>query len=107
MSSSATLAYSATAFGPMSPANLEAAMSSIILDEAEIETATGCTLTSDITTLHLSVVTRTIIFDIAPATFQANFPLGTDQAAPFRGLYTQALSGGLNTLIAENPVVIA
>jgi hypothetical protein len=107
MSSTATLEYQATATGPTTPANLETAMAAVSLDENAIETITGCTLTSDTTTLAGAVATRTIVFAINTTQFEACFPAGTDQAAPFRGLYTQALSSGLNTFITEIPVVIA
>lgn len=107
MSSTATLAYSATAAGPTLPANLLTAMEAVNLDESEIETVTGCTLTSDTSALSGATATRTIVFAINTATFEANFPSGTDQAAPFRGLYTQAFSGALSCPIVETPVVIA
>lgn len=58
------------------------------------------------TTLVGAVATRTIVFDITGAAFQANFPVGTDQAAPFQGLYTQVLAGALNTKIMADPVVV-
>jgi hypothetical protein len=106
MSLTATLAYEATAVGPTVPANLEAAMQVVDLTFNAIEQATGCTLISDVTTLVGSIATRTIVFDINTAQFKAEFPAGTDQAAPFYGLYTQALSRALNSLITEIPPVI-
>jgi hypothetical protein len=107
VSNTATLVYHATAVGPTVPANLAAAMTAVDLDFVEIETATGCTLVSDITTTVGSVVTRTIVFDTNTAAFAERFPAGSDQASPFTGLYTMALSGGLNCLIKEDPVLIA
>jgi hypothetical protein len=81
-------------------------MTDIPLDYSGIEQATGAILNSDVTSLLGLVATRTIIFGIASAQFQGSFPVGTDQAAPFRGLYAQALSAGLNTKISEDPVII-
>lgn len=107
MSGIATLVYHATSFGPTSPAKLEAAMAAIVLDPSGIEQVTGAVLDSDSTTLLGTIATRTLIFDISGPQFQGSFPVGTDQAAPFRGLYKQALSAGLNTKITEDPVVIA
>jgi hypothetical protein len=106
VSITATLTYHATAAGPTSPAKLEAAMAAIPLDPGPIEQATGAVLNSDVTSILGFVATRTIIFGIASAQFQGSFPIGTDQAAPFRGLYAQALSAGLNTKISEDPVII-
>jgi hypothetical protein len=107
MSLTATLAYEAVAVGPTVPANLEAAMIAVDLTFSAIEQATGCTFLSDTTTLVGATATRTIVFDINTAQFIAEFPAGTDQAAPFYGLYTQALSGALNCPITEIPPVIA
>jgi hypothetical protein len=107
VSNTATLQYTATATGPTVPANLETAMAAVELDESAIETVTGCTLTSDVTTLVGSVATRTIIFGINNATFQGNFPAGTDQASPFRALYGSVLSAALACPVTEIPVVIA
>jgi hypothetical protein len=106
MSTTATLAYSATAVGPTTVADLETAMEDVPLDFTEIETVTGCTLTSDTTTVSGQVVTRTIVFSITAATFQTYFPPGTDQAGPFYGLYTHVLSHALACLItAADPVI--
>jgi hypothetical protein len=107
VSSTATLVYYATAVGPVVPAALEAAMAAVDIGEVQIETITGCTLTSDTTTLAGPIATRTIVFDIATAIFQEQFPPGSDQAGPFYGLYTQVLSGALDCPIAEVLPVIA
>jgi hypothetical protein len=107
VSSTATLTYSATAVGPTTVANLAAAMAAVDLDFGEIETATGCTFGSDTTTEVGQVVTRTIVFDINNATFLGNFPNGTDQASPFRNLYTLVLSESLACFITAGAVVIA
>lgn len=107
MSNTATLVYHATAQGPVTPTALEAAMAAVVLDPLPIEQITGCTLTSDNTTLGGSTATRTIVFAINTAAYVANFPAGTDQAAPFRDLYTHQLSGGLNCKVIEDPVAIA
>jgi hypothetical protein len=107
VSSTATLNYSATAQGPVVPSALEAAMAAVSLDFAEIEAATGCTLTSDVTTVSGGIAARNIVFDINHPRFQAEFPAGTDQASPFRGLYKQVLAIALSCPIVEIPVVIA
>jgi len=107
VSVSATLAYSATATGPTTPAALDTAMAAVDLTFDAIEQITGCTFISDITTTALTVVTRTIVFDINTAQFQSSFPPGSDQAAPFRGLYTQTLSAALDCIITEAAVVLA
>lgn len=107
MTVSATLSYTVTSTGPVSPAALEAAMTAVVLDPSGIEQATGATLTSDVTSLIGLTAERVLIFDIAGAAFQANFPPGSDQASPFRGLYLQSLSGALNSFVHENPVILA
>ena len=107
MSATATLVYHATAQGPVTPTALDAAMSGITLDKAPIEQMTGCTLVSDITTLGGATANRTIIFAINTAAYVANFPAGTDQAAPFRDLYTHQLAAGLKCKVLADPVVIA
>jgi len=106
MSTTATLEYSVTAFGPMLPATLEAALAAVALDEQAIQDQTGCTFNSDTTTLVGATASRTIVFNINTATFEANFPAGSDQACPFRGLYSQTISGALATFVTETPVVI-
>jgi hypothetical protein len=107
VSSTATLAYSATARGPVSVAALAAAMAAVAIDYTQIQEVTGAVETSDQTASTGQVVTRTIIFGITSAQFQSQFPAGTDQAQAFRGLYTQQLSQALDTYITETPVVIA
>jgi hypothetical protein len=80
------------------------------IDETQIETVTGATLTSDVTTLVGAMATRTIVFGINNPAFQANFPPldpNVDPASPFRGLYLQLLSASLNTKVVEDPVAIA
>jgi hypothetical protein len=106
MAATATLMYEATAVGPTQPADLEAAIAGLDLVFSAIEQSTGCTLLSDTTTLAGPVVTRTIVFDIHTAQFLASFPTG-QEAVPFIGLYTQALSGAVDSFITEVPVVIA
>jgi hypothetical protein len=106
MSNSCTIAYSATAVGPTTVTALETAMGLVALDEGAIETITGCTLTSDSTTSAGQVVTRTIVFNLTPAAFQANFPPPADQSAPFWNLYTGALAAALFCpVVAANPVL--
>jgi hypothetical protein len=90
----------------VTPATLETVMAGVVLGTDQIEQMTGAVLFSDITTLTGSTANRTVVFDITGAAFQANFPVGTDQAAPFRGLYTQVLSAAIKTKIIEDPVVI-
>jgi hypothetical protein len=107
MSSTAILSYSATAVGPVVPANLEAAMVAVDVQELGIEQITGAVLSGGATSIAGKVVTRTFIYDIATNLFQAQFPAGTDQASPFRGLFTQTLGAALKCPIAEAPVVIA
>lgn len=107
MSLTATLVYHATAQGPVTPDELEAAMTAVVLDPAPIQTITGCTLTSDTTSLGGATATRTLVFDINTAAYIANFPAGTDQAAPFRDLYTHQLAAGLMCKIVADPVAIA
>lgn len=107
MSTRATLVYHATVFGPTSPAALEAAMAALTLDPTPIQEATGAVLFSDTTGLAGSVATRTIVFNISPATFVARFPAGTDQASPFRDLYTHQLAAGLKTVITADAVVLS
>jgi len=107
MSTTATLVYTATKQGPITQAQLETAMAAVALDET-MPTLFGATLTSDVTNpLSTNQATRTIVFNISSAAFQANFPTGTDQAAIFHALYTSALSGGLRSIVVETPVVIA
>jgi len=107
VSSTATLAYEITAAPTVPVANLAAAVAAVALSFTAIETVTGCTLASDTTTTLGQVVTRTIVFDINTAQFIAQFPAGTDQACPFRDLYTHELAHFLNTKVAPQPVVIA
>ena len=107
MSTTATLAYSATATGPTTPAALEAAMAAVVLDPVPINEVTGSSLTSDTTGLAGPVATRTLVFNITSADFQTRFPPATDQASPFRDLFTHVLAHKLNTKIAVAPVVIA
>lgn len=107
MSTTATLAYSATATGPTTPAALEAAMAAVVLDPAPINEVTGSSLTSDITTISGATVTRTLVFNISSATFQTRFPVGTAQNSPFVDLFSHVLAHKLNTKIAVAPVVIA
>jgi hypothetical protein len=107
MSSSVTLAYHATAVGPATVTNLELAMGAVGLDVSEIETATGCTFTSDTLSSAGQVVTRTVVFNLTPAEFQANFPAGTDQASPFYGLYTQRLQRFLSCPVTADAPVLA
>jgi hypothetical protein len=104
---SATLSYTVTATGPVSPAALEAAMTAVVLDPSGIEQATGAVLSTDTTSLVGSTAERTLVFNIAGAEFQTRFPPGTDQSCPFIGLYKQALSGALNSFVVENPVILA
>jgi hypothetical protein len=103
MSTTATLVYSVVAVGPTVPANLEAAVAAVSLaqQEADFETVTGATLTSDTTTLVGVTVTRTIVFGITSAQFVQQFPAGTDQGAPFRGLFQQAIGGGVASPVKE------
>jgi hypothetical protein len=107
MSTSATLAYSVTAFGPTVPATLEAALAAVVLNYAGIEDMTGAVLASDTTGLTGSVATRTIVFTISGATFQLRFPPGSDQSAPFNNLYTQTLAAGVKSFVTSASVVIA
>jgi hypothetical protein len=107
MSSTATLAYSATAQGPTVPANLEAALAAIDLDPTPIFDMTAAVLATDTTTLTGTIATRTLVFNITNAEFQTRFPPTTDQACPFRGLYLQTIAGTLGTIVTEAAVVIA
>jgi len=101
----ATLRYHATATGPVTPTQLEAAMAAVDLMLDQIETVTGCTFQSDVTTLAGQVATRTVVFNVNTPDFIVNFPAGTE-AGPFYNLYTHVLSGRLNTFItADNPVI--
>jgi len=107
MSSTATLEYSVTAQGPITPTQIESALSGVLINYLPIEEITGAALSSDVTTLAGSVASRTIVFNITGVHFQTRFPPGTDQAAPFRGLYLQTLAGTLGAVVTEHPVVIA
>jgi hypothetical protein len=107
VSTTATLSYTVTAVGPTVPATLETALAAVQLDLNAIETMTGCTLASDTTGLSGSVATRTIVFNINTGAFEANFPAGTDQTAPFNSLYDGAISLALDCPCHANPVVIA
>lgn len=107
MSSVATLTYQATAVGPVVPANLEAAMAAVDVQDVGLEEITGATATGGSTGVTGATVTRTFTFNIATTEFQKRFPAGTDQACPFRAVYAQRLSGALNCFITEQPVVIA
>jgi hypothetical protein len=107
VSATATLTYHATVQGPITPTALAAAMAAITLDPLPISQMTGCTLTSDNTTLTGGTANRTLVFAINTAAYVANFPAGTDQAAPFRDLYTHQLAAGLKCKVLADPVVIA
>lgn len=107
MSSTATLTYEVTAVGPTVPSNLETAMAAVVLNHTGIAEITGAALASDTTTIAGPVVTRTVVFDIATTDFQRRFPVGSDQGAPFRGIYTSFFGAQFNTQVNEQPVVIA
>lgn len=82
-------------------------MLGVVLDPMPIMQMTGCTLTSDNTTLGGATANRTLVFAINTAAYIANFPAGTDQAAPFVDLYTHQLAAGLKCKVLADPVVIA
>ena len=102
MSNTATLVYTATITGPTTQTNLNTAMAAVALGLAAIAQLTGCALTSDTTANSgATQVTRTIVYDLTPAAFQANFPVSSDQSAPFRGLYKETLQTRLQCLVTE------
>lgn len=105
MSTTATLVYTVRPVPPVLLATLQAALAAVPIDPTEIETMTGCTLTSDVTNNDGTNAIRTIIFGL-PAAFQANFPQLATQASPFKNLYTHSIGAGLGSVVAVSPVVI-
>jgi hypothetical protein len=102
----ATLVYTVTRAKPIKIADLVTAVGNVVLTTDEL-TQCGVTLNSDITAMvdgdHAA---RTIVFDLS-ADFIVQFPDNTDQAAPFRGLFTQTLSAALKTVVAAAAPVLA
>jgi hypothetical protein len=107
MSTTATLKYVVSIQGPITQAALVAALTAIPLSITPLDVF-GASLTSDTTAAVGALeAERTIVFDIAGAQFQTNFPPGTDQASPFRGLYTQTIGQAIKSPVTEVPVAIA
>jgi hypothetical protein len=108
MAISATLEYFVTPQGPVSLAAMEAALAAVNLaqQEADLTTVTGALLTSDSTTTVGSQAVRTIVYDLTPAQFVLEFPVGTDQASPFRGVFEQTISSALSAVVKEVLVLV-
>jgi len=110
----ATLAYSMKPVAPITLAQLQAAVAAVDLQEESIQTATGCTLLSDITLSSGGVVTRTIEFTLTPQ-FQSNFTSKTlthalatgSWASPFNNLYTHTLGAKLGSAVQAAAPVFA
>lgn len=106
MTTSATISYAVTPSGPVSQAQLETALEAVSLDPT-VPNTLGATLTSDTTAIVGAAVVRTLVWNISSAEYQSNFPVGTDQGAPFRDLYTQTIGFFLKTKVTAGTVVIA
>jgi hypothetical protein len=97
-----TLAYTVQLISPnLTTAQLSALLAAVDVDKQAIQDITGCTLVSDTTT----GLTRTFVYDLT-AQFISEFPATSDQAAPFRDLYTHTLAAQLQSMItAAAPVI--
>ena len=105
MAVSATLVYTIAPATATPIAALDGAVNAVPLPTSDM-TQIGVTLASDTTAIVPPNVVRTIVFNLGPE-FNVDFPPGTDQAAPFRDLYTHALGAGLaSKVIASEPVVV-
>jgi hypothetical protein len=107
MPTQATLKYQIAPQGPVSLNALLAAAQPGVLPLPTGDMANfGATVFSDAAAINGGNVERTIVFHFQAA-FYTNFPNGTDQASPFRGLYTQILAYKLVSAVVEVPVVLA
>jgi hypothetical protein len=98
MSTQATLIYQITPVPPLSLNQLLAAVTAITLSTGDM-TNFGATLVSDTTTIEISLVQRTVVYDISSAQFQANFPGNANAASPFVDLFTHELGGALGMVV--------
>lgn len=106
MSATATLKYAVRIQGPITQAALIAALTAIPLSIVPLNLF-GVSLTSDTTAaVGVTGAERTIVYDISGAEFQTLFPPGSDQASPFRGLYTQTIGQVIKSPVIEVPVAI-
>jgi hypothetical protein len=106
VTTSATISYAVTPTGPVSQQQLMTALEAISLDPT-VPNTMGATLTSDTTAIVGAAVVRTLVWDISSSEFQTNFPVGTDQGAIFRDLYTQTIGFFIKSKVAAGTVVIA
>lgn len=103
---SATLTYTVTRFGPTKIASLNTAVAAVVLPTSQFAEI-GATLNNDTTsTTGADTIDRVIVFNL-DAKYNALFPAGADQKAPFRNLFTTALSSALKTVIAAAEPVLA
>lgn len=102
------IVYTVTAVALVLPTVLQAKMAAVPLPTGptgDITQVTGAVLATDVTTISGQDVTRTINFTLG-AEFNTEFPPGSDQASPFRELYTSILANALSTkVVAAAPVV--
>jgi hypothetical protein len=100
MSTTVTCVYTINASGQMTPTQLAAAMSAVTVPiPPEFLLLTGATITSDNTVAGATSAARTVVFNIASAQFQAQFP--DDPLGPFWGLLTLPIAAFVNAPVLE------
>lgn len=106
MSTFATLAYTITPVPPLSLSRLETAVAAVPLSVQDPANF-GAVFVSDSTTNDGTSAIRTIVYNIASAAFQKNFPSASNQqASMFNNLFTHELGGALSLVVIASPVVI-
>jgi hypothetical protein len=104
MSSQIVCAYSVTAAGSFTAAELESRMAVVALD-SDLLDLYGLGVTSDVTGNVGAAVTRTITLAMSPA-FKAMCPDTGDQVSPMAGFMTEILQNAVLTpVVAALPIV--
>ena len=95
-----TCVYTINCTGQSTPTQTEAQMSATnVVIPPEFLSLTGATVTSDTPSTAGNQAIRTIVFGVAGARFQAQFPV--DQLSPFLGLMTMPIQAFCNAPVVE------
>lgn len=106
MFTTVTCVYTINPTGQLGAPQTAAAMSSSNVPiPPEFLALTGATVTSDTTSSAGGTASRTVVFNIASAQFQAQFP--SDVVSPFRGLLTLPIGKYVNAVVVESLPVAA